>query len=311
MKIRIYFIAAFGILIIFLYFSSVSFAASGDTIVHKTKTGYCYHRADCFHLRSDITITLREAISEGLSPCEDCNPPILDEDEVITAKEANSKPAAGSSISAGKTSVADSLIAYESETGNLSIQEEESSGTTIYDKYSKWVIAGLTIVIIMLLIENVSLKKELKKEAEKFAAEKGNYERSVSEQKVEIDKLKNDNQEKENLINILSDTEKVNQLLTTISLIPKGTKFLPGRIPYDNLTGEKYGSYTVYISPNGKRYHKRKGCSSANIETNIVTASSYGYLPCNVCCKQKEIYPKWYDSYIRFFKFIDSRKQSN
>lgn len=160
MKIRIYFIAAFGILIIFLYFSSVSFAASGDTIVHKTKTGYCYHRADCFHLRSDITITLREAISEGLSPCEDCNPPILDEDEVITAKEANSKPAAGSSISAGKTSVADSLIAYESETGNLSIQEEESSGTTIYDKYSKWVIAGLTIVIIMLLIENVSLKKE-------------------------------------------------------------------------------------------------------------------------------------------------------
>ncbi len=43
--------------------------------VYKTKTGDCYHRANCRYLRkSKIAISLSQAQSEGLRPCSVCNP---------------------------------------------------------------------------------------------------------------------------------------------------------------------------------------------------------------------------------------------
>lgn len=48
-----------------------------NIIVHITKTGSKYHRANCRHLKSDIEVTLKEALSKGLSPCKTCNPPTL------------------------------------------------------------------------------------------------------------------------------------------------------------------------------------------------------------------------------------------
>lgn len=43
--------------------------------VHITKTGSKYHRANCKHLKSDIEVTLEEALSKGLTPCKTCKPP--------------------------------------------------------------------------------------------------------------------------------------------------------------------------------------------------------------------------------------------
>ena len=48
----------------------------GDPIVYITKTGKCYHREDCPHLRrSKIPIPLSKAKARGYKPCEECRPP--------------------------------------------------------------------------------------------------------------------------------------------------------------------------------------------------------------------------------------------
>jgi hypothetical protein len=58
----------------------ITYAASGDTIVYKTRTGEKYHRDGCQYLRkSQIPVRLDEAVyNDNLSPCSRCNPPILD-----------------------------------------------------------------------------------------------------------------------------------------------------------------------------------------------------------------------------------------
>lgn len=45
--------------------------------VHITRTGAKYHRSNCRHLKSDIVVTLQEALNKGLTPCKTCKPPTL------------------------------------------------------------------------------------------------------------------------------------------------------------------------------------------------------------------------------------------
>ena len=52
-----------------------AYADNGNTIVHITNTGACYHKAGCSYLKSDIEVTLSEAVDKGLRPCSRCNPP--------------------------------------------------------------------------------------------------------------------------------------------------------------------------------------------------------------------------------------------
>ncbi|CUH93436.1 ComEC/Rec2 family competence protein [Herbinix luporum] len=48
---------------------------SKNITVHITKTGSKYHRSGCRHLKSDIAVTLEEALNKGLTPCKTCKPP--------------------------------------------------------------------------------------------------------------------------------------------------------------------------------------------------------------------------------------------
>lgn len=53
-----------------------SSSADGGTTVFITRTGKCYHRSDCEHVKkSGRQITLKEAKEKGLSPCQTCQPP--------------------------------------------------------------------------------------------------------------------------------------------------------------------------------------------------------------------------------------------
>ncbi len=55
--------------------SMLSYAASGDTIVYKTKSGECYHKDGCSSLsKSKIEITLQKAVDSGLRACSKCKP---------------------------------------------------------------------------------------------------------------------------------------------------------------------------------------------------------------------------------------------
>ena len=67
-------------IVLILSLAAPCFAASGSTIVYKTKTGEKYHNAGCRYLsKSCIEITLEAAVKTyGLSPCSVCKPPQLD-----------------------------------------------------------------------------------------------------------------------------------------------------------------------------------------------------------------------------------------
>lgn len=94
--------------------TSVVYGASGDTIVHRTKTGECYHKAGCSYLKSDIEVTLSDAIELGLRPCSRCHPPTLDSVDTYVngysnyySQSNNTKEANQTVTSAAKTSVKD------------------------------------------------------------------------------------------------------------------------------------------------------------------------------------------------------------
>lgn len=65
---------------------------NNSTIVYITKTGDCYHMADCRYLaHSMISITLKDAVDRGYRPCSICNPPVLTVTSSTTAPLLESK----------------------------------------------------------------------------------------------------------------------------------------------------------------------------------------------------------------------------
>lgn len=102
---------------IILLASTVVLGASGETIVHVTKTGECYHTSKCSYLKSDIPITLSEAVKNGYRPCSKCNPPVLNSVGTVGAANSNAYTSSQNSneqgvgsyvTNASKTSVKDS-----------------------------------------------------------------------------------------------------------------------------------------------------------------------------------------------------------
>ncbi len=63
-----------------LALTSAGSALSSNVTVYITRTGSCYHTAQCSCLHSSaIPLTLTDAIERGYRPCKLCKPPALDE----------------------------------------------------------------------------------------------------------------------------------------------------------------------------------------------------------------------------------------
>lgn len=66
--------------------------------------------------------------------------------------------------------------------------------------------------------------------------------------------------------------------------------------PVDNNNAE-YGSFTVYLSTNGRCYHGSKGCCSAYRPVHFFYAKR-NYRPCSKCyCRYSDI-PEWHQKYL-------------
>ncbi len=62
-----------------LAFASAGSALSSDNTVYITRTGSCYHTAECSHLRSSaMPLALTDAVERGYRPCKLCKPPAPD-----------------------------------------------------------------------------------------------------------------------------------------------------------------------------------------------------------------------------------------
>jgi len=78
---RLLFIATLlPILLAFLCISTVAY--NGNVSVYVTHTGKCYHRLGCTYLKSQVEISLQEAVQNGYYRCSRCSPPILGQDDI-------------------------------------------------------------------------------------------------------------------------------------------------------------------------------------------------------------------------------------
>lgn len=97
---------AFFLTILLLFGSSgvpVVYADNGGVMVHRTRTGECYHREGCSYLHSDIPVTLEDAVNiYHLRACSRCDPPTLGEDHTTDTLTYQEYRSVGSSAARGK-----------------------------------------------------------------------------------------------------------------------------------------------------------------------------------------------------------------
>lgn len=145
---------------------------------------------------------------------------------------------------------------------------------TLFDSWKVDIVLLILIVIAVSLI--VSKRKEIKAEEERLIREAEEQKR-IAEGRA-------------SLLDTLSGIT-LNQYIGA----PSNIKFRDG-LPYDN-NDRKYGSFTVYLSKNGSKYHKKQGCSSARISSHLFNAIERRYEPCSRCCVGNSNIPDWYFKY--------------
>ncbi len=88
----------------------------------------------------------------------------------------------------------------------------------------------------------------------------------------------------------------------------------PGVFLVDNLPAtkgsDKYGIYSVYVTPNGKRYHRKRSCAG-NTAQLVNLYKVYGRKSsCSICCKNcnNKYDFSWYRDYIEICKIKEKYK---
>lgn len=86
----------------------------------------------------------------------------------------------------------------------------------------------------------------------------------------------------------------------------------PGVFIVDNLPAtnhhHKYGLYSVYVTPTGNCYHRRKSCAGKTAQlTNLYLVYKKRY-PCSICCKEYKPNTDftWYEKYL---EIIETKKK--
>ena len=114
-----------------------------ETTVYKTKTGECYHCANCSCLsKSCIPISLSEANAEGLRPCSKCHAPAATKSSAPAApksvKATNVASSGKIKISWGEVNKADKYYVYRASSKSGDYSKIGSTTSTSYtDKTAK------------------------------------------------------------------------------------------------------------------------------------------------------------------------------
>ena len=261
-----------------LFVDSITvFADNGETIVHVTNTGHCYHREGCGHLRSDIEISLHDAVVVyGYNPCEDCNPPIYDgPDEPCTPME---KPVSNSGDN-------NSTITYTSSGVHNSDASTHNTNITNSDRqldisnesdYSGIVFTAIGIGVFLCIIASY-LKNERKKK--------------IAQQQYE--------KERDYYFQLYANRD----LLLLVDA-PQGVYIKDGFPCTKEPPHKPYGDYTVYVaSKSPKVFHMNPpGGRPHLLPVNYYFA--YNLQHCKRCATGKIQLPTlgWYFKYMEISK---------
>lgn len=248
---------------------------NADVIVHITSTGTLYHRKGCTYLKSDISITLAEALQKGYLACSRCDPPTLNSDPE-TAEDPYVPPA--------KTTKPKSTNSKKVIKESQPKQTSDNNNSTNIGLY---VIIGLGSLIALPYI--ISLTSSiLSKAKEWFIVRK--FERDYREScRRQISLEESEYQHYFKMYAFLSPLSFANMPsnVSTIDNVP----IIPGE--------GKYGKYTVYVSEGGQCYHYNVNCGgSSNKQLLHYFQVAQNKRPCKKCVK--EVYDaSWYFEFLR------------
>ena len=95
--------------------------------------------------------------------------------------------------------------------------------------------------------------------------------------------------------------------------VPDGVGFDGNDLPHYYRDAAVESRMTVYISPNGKKYHRTFGCSGAYESIHLFTAAS-SRIPCSKCIPFAAMnykVPEWYYRYLQLVTRQDRLKERN
>lgn len=317
----------FGTIVVFGY------SGNGGLIVHVTKTGDCYHNAGCSYLRSDIEMTLEDAYLAGYRPCSRCNPPEYTGDASSGAVHNNSNNYSDN---------------YNNNNSNYSNGNNSNTGnhyntTTSVSKTKSPVglilgcVAGGGVVTSAVVGGARSSKRKRDELMRMYEAQKEEnlrnqkyydsvsdaskqlryqYERKSKECERLTRQYEHQQKKYENIIKHYKEYYVVRNLHDIVDA-PKSVEIkqdgtvTKGEVRYD----KKYGDLTVFVSPSGKKYHKKRSCGSSYSKTqiNIYDAILQGYSACKTCCSKEhdtEV-PYWYKKIPEVLRDIKELDESN
>jgi len=293
-------ICIWSIFLLSFQFAMMVHANNADIIVYITDKGEKYHAAGCSYLHSINEITLKDAVNSGKTPCSRCKPPHLDGhyvgstdpyaeseyvekysviDKIEEPKKEYWAPGSARAVYLdvntfhleGCPEMDDSAVKrslqymdkekdpcnYCEPLTHKSIEEipgyKKDQILNFISDHFLHIFAG--ILTIIALIQFGKYIKERKGDTEE--AEEAGIMEDLEPVKTSRAPGKAKPITEKEYYYILYAHKKPEELVK----IPNGTFLVDGLPATDHR--HKYGLYSVYISPKGTRYHRRKKCVSA------------------------------------------------
>ena len=165
--------------------------------------------------------------------------------------------------------------------------------------------------------QNAELKKDLEnykkdfKDYEKALAEN----KTLSEENVDLNNRLHHYVEQVDSLLHIDDTSGImtyDEILAAAK-VPDGVGFDGNDLPHYYRDATVESRMTVYISPNGKKYHRTFGCSGAYESIHLFTAAS-SRIPCSKCIPFAAMnykVPEWYYRYLQLVTRQDRLKERN
>lgn len=258
-------------------FPITTFADNGNTIVHVTKSGVCYHTENCSYLKSDIPMTLYEAVVEkGYNPCSRCNPPQYDGPEPLHEKMEKSQ-GGSTNKSVKKASTTSTTSTTKTTVVTKTVEEEKYTTAEIVVLIIFYGIGGWTAITFVL-----GAYSDIKEARKKKKVEKEFFE-----------------QEKKKYMELYANRQPI-----TLVDIPDGAFVKDGLPCTNNMLKGIYGDYTVYVAPHQPRVlHVKASCGKNLRPINYYNVCKLPH--CKKCATGHKLnLPKidWYEDYLRIDK---------
>ena len=248
---------------------STSYADNGSTIVHVTRTGSKYHKAGCSYLKSDISMTLADAVNNGYTRCSRCNPPVYDS----TPRSSSPKLSETFTYDDNQTTRINNSAKTNSSNAYPATSTAAGSGT------NTWLLVGV-IGAIAFSFYAIHRKTSLKESASAKIVS-GNQTQSI------------DIVDRERYYKMYAGKDPL-----SLVEVPEGTFLKYG---YPSTAGEGmaiYGKYTVYVGENSKVFHLNPNCGGNRL-TPMNYYLAWNFKHCPDCASGKIQLPtlKWYFEY--------------